>query len=134
MGDLWKKFKKQFSRYKDSTDIPEGIPNVGNTCYINVIVQVLKWTPGFRSMLEKCKAGDTKTCVASNLSEIMKTTDKAALWSLLRDLGELIGRNNLASGTQEDCFELYNLLLENLQSDSKGKLRLQYKICIYMYI
>ncbi|XP_033729410.1 ubiquitin carboxyl-terminal hydrolase 35-like [Pecten maximus] len=91
----------------------KGIPNVGNTCYINAVIQVLKWTPGFKSRLDTCQ---TENQLALDLRKIMNGTDKRSLRSVLKSLGTSIGRNTLTSGNQEDCFELYNALTENLHS------------------
>ncbi|XP_033740611.1 ubiquitin carboxyl-terminal hydrolase 35-like [Pecten maximus] len=113
MADLFKNAFKGNRKHKNNTCIPQGIPNVGNTCYINSVIQVLKWTPGFQSRLDTCQK---ESQLALDVEKIMNVTDKRKLRSILKSLGTSIGRNTLTSGNQEDCFELYNALTENLHS------------------
>ena len=48
------------SELASAMDMPAGLENLGNTCYMNATVQCLKTVPEFKTALEKYQAGNER--------------------------------------------------------------------------
>lgn len=47
------------SELASAMDMPAGLENLGNTCYMNATVQCLKTVPEFKQALEKYEGGES---------------------------------------------------------------------------
>ncbi|CAG9314279.1 unnamed protein product [Blepharisma stoltei] len=118
---------KQNKKLKDSRDYQElenlsfgnqcsrksGIPNYGNTCYLNSVLQVLASTPNFVDFISK-----SNTILFRNLliifylmlSRISSSDFKPGIINFLNTLKEKFPTYEL--NAQNDCKELYNILID----------------------
>ncbi|XP_060080222.1 uncharacterized protein LOC132559605 [Ylistrum balloti] len=127
----------------DFTDKPKGLPNIGETCYVNSMVQCLAWSPCLRLQLEdqirKQNFSQHGNKVAKSLLTVLESYHD-------EDEGDVVGksfdfcyrrRNNLlcdelskflsaiyhangrfSAGEQEDTYEFFNTLISTIQDEA----------------
>eukprot|EP00039_Didymoeca_costata_P010072 m.134799 g.134799 ORF g.134799 m.134799 type:complete len:201 (-) comp14700_c0_seq20:1452-2054(-) len=102
-----------------------GLTNIGNTCYMNSVVQALRRCHGFCAGLKDCKnqkvAKELKTAYESMSREEKAMTESSGTPCVSPDalLDVVQQRNSMFEGTrQHDAQEFLRFLLSDLQEDS----------------
>ncbi|XP_062580701.1 uncharacterized protein LOC134242600 isoform X2 [Saccostrea cucullata] len=112
---------------------PKGLPNIGNTCYANSLLQVLGQTPFLYERLFSCKER-----VSTGFNQQMKTTVTSAFRNLLQSMksetfelksGPIAMLMNAVSsrerefriGLQNDCHSFLLTLLSELYDENQAK-------------
>ena len=115
------------ARNENDIDLPRGffhpMPNLGNTCYLNAAVQVLRAMHPCRSFLdEHVRIHDAADCVACALQRVMSMRDsEATCREKLRKLLHCMrvfnvdGIKSGVPGQQQDASEVLLLLLNEVQ-------------------
>lgn len=114
------------SQIKPKRQPPQSLPNIGNTCYANALLQVLGQTPDFNEILEEaCKRENfttTKRVTSSfgNLLQHMCTSTSRNIQISVRNF-----MNNISSrerefmiGYQNDCHSFFLTLLSELHDEN----------------
>ena len=98
-----------------------GLQNLGNTCFINVILQFLFNTPQFINLLfsHKYKKKILPNSISYNLKQLYHEKNNNPLVFI----NSLIS-TNLHIGYQHDCSEFLIILLQNLHSELKSSSKL----------
>ncbi|XP_033740202.1 ubiquitin carboxyl-terminal hydrolase 16-like isoform X2 [Pecten maximus] len=141
-GNAPKRLRSVRNTILDFTEEPKGLPNVGETCYMNSMVQCLAWSPCLRSQLadqiRKQKFSYRENRVAKSLLTVLEAyhdddddeTDDCFGWcyndkrksfreQMITFLDAISRRNDrFGSGEQEDTFEFYNVLISSLQEEA----------------
>ncbi len=125
-GRGYKDPENPFDRKRESLELPAGIKNVGNTCYINSLLQAIFMLPEFRINI-------------FDLASLSKNAaDRSAGERLIHELQLLFTRMLLTNrryvdpsplleftshhGAQEDPTELFLALLEKIRDGASKKL------------
>lgn len=116
------------SLIKPKRQPPQSLPNIGNTCYANALLQVLCQTPYFYEMVEEaCKRESfttTKRVTSSfgNLLQHMCTSTSGNIQISVRNF-----MNNVSSrerefmiGYQNDCHSFFLTLLSELHDENQA--------------
>ncbi|XP_021372469.1 ubiquitin carboxyl-terminal hydrolase 16-like isoform X1 [Mizuhopecten yessoensis] len=115
-----------------------GIPNIGNTCYMNAVLQVLCWTPNFKEQLRKAtevidlpnpqgldkdSATDERSVTSPRIDKSLlklvdsvragKTVRKSLPNAILDDVRQLNDR--IEGHNQQDSYELFNTIIAGLE-------------------
>ncbi|XP_069109384.1 uncharacterized protein [Argopecten irradians] len=100
---------------------PKGIPNIGNTCFANSVLQVLGQTELLRNLLFDCQGGTAY--MLKTLLDDLNTCDKRCVNESLvsRLLSSVFKRDgSFRLGRQDDSHSFFLSLLECVQADSGG--------------
>eukprot|EP00105_Crassostrea_gigas_P017814 XP_011435732.1 PREDICTED: ubiquitin carboxyl-terminal hydrolase 2-like isoform X2 [Crassostrea gigas] len=105
---------------------PQSLPNIGNTCYANALLQVLGQTPDFYEIVEEaCKRESSTTTkrVTSSFGDLLKhmcTPTSRSIQIFVRHF-----MNNISSrerefmiGYQNDCHSFFLTLLSELHDEN----------------
>lgn len=101
-----------------SEDIPCGIYNMGNTCYINTIVQCLGFCPRFREQVEKYQDSNQQHLawhLFSIYNYIYKRREPCRPYEFLKQLSTLLG-SIINIFDQNDINEFYALFIDKICS------------------
>ena len=94
--------------------VPEGIRNVGNTCYAGAILQLLRAAPELRQALCGLVLDPAHHLVALELLALLDSTPSELGPADPTSLLIAIGNRNFAPGAQQDAHEFLVLLLHTL--------------------
>lgn len=105
---------------------PQSLPNIGNTCYANALLQVLGQTPDFYEIVEEaCKRERSNTTkqVTSSFGDLLKHMCTPTSWSIQMYVRSFM--NNISSrerefmiGYQNDCHSFFLTLLSELHDEN----------------
>lgn len=108
---------------------PQSLPNIGNTCYANALLQVLGQTPDFYEIVEEaCKRESSTTTkrVTSSFGDLLKhmcTPTSRSIQIFVRHF-----MNNISSrerefmiGYQNDCHSFFLTLLSELHDENPAR-------------
>ncbi|XP_063442465.1 ubiquitin carboxyl-terminal hydrolase 30-like [Mytilus trossulus] len=101
---------------------PKMLENLGNTCYMNAILQTLAWCPYLENELEKLELNEKCEMTNSILrllkythSEEPKQFDPNEVLHIAREKNNRFEGNN-----QQDCFEMYNTIIETMTNEIRA--------------
>jgi uncharacterized UBP type Zn finger protein len=121
-GRGYKDPENPFDRKRESLEMPAGIKNVGNTCYINSLIQALFLVPQFRfhifdlgSVAQPASAGERLIHELQLLFTRMLLTNRRYV-----DPSPLLEFTS-HRGAQEDPTELFLALLEKIREGATAK-------------
>uniref|UniRef100_A0A8W8JDM8 ubiquitinyl hydrolase 1 n=2 Tax=Magallana gigas TaxID=29159 RepID=A0A8W8JDM8_MAGGI len=103
---------------------PQSLPNIGNTCYANALLQVLGQTPDFYEIVEEaCKRETTTKRVTSSFADLLKHMCTPTFRSIQISVRSFM--NNISSrerefmiGYQNDCHSFFLTLLSELHDEN----------------
>ncbi|EKX47289.1 hypothetical protein GUITHDRAFT_106739 [Guillardia theta CCMP2712] len=94
---------------------PIGLLNAGNTCYVNVIVQMLRHVRPLRRLLLGMSPEDMKSSVLLALQQQLRDMDEAATaMAPTQVLASLQTEYGISGGAQQDAHELFLHFLDDL--------------------
>ena len=98
-------------------DIPVGLPNLGNTCYLSCILQVMLHTPNVSQSIKRIPSSDFKTLFQQSFKSFYdammnRSNDAFQLYSKFVDAATEELSINLHS--QQDFFEIFNVIVQRL--------------------
>lgn len=108
-----------------------GLSNMGNTCYLNSVLQCLTYTPLFAQYIasnRKLGNGNNGFCMLNVIRDhIIKSLSFKGKNGVLRPMGVVSNLKRVSKrfrvGRQEDAHEFLRLLLESMQSSCVRKAR-----------
>ncbi|CAG9316444.1 unnamed protein product [Blepharisma stoltei] len=114
--------RKAKRKNQNSYSMPEqyrkqGIPNYGSTCYLNSIIQILSSTNEFASSIKNCFG-------LSDIFDDLRSPNhdfEPKIQNFLLKLSkehEMVILVQFSLGKQNDCKELYNILIETLAKEN----------------
>ncbi|XP_034335260.2 ubiquitin carboxyl-terminal hydrolase 2 isoform X5 [Magallana gigas] len=106
---------------------PQSLPNIGNTCYANALLQVLGQTPDFYEIVEEaCKRETTTKRVTSSFGDLLKHMCTPTFRSIQISVRSFM--NNISSrerefmiGYQNDCHSFFLTLLSELHDENPAR-------------
>ncbi|KAI9282662.1 hypothetical protein BY458DRAFT_552270 [Sporodiniella umbellata] len=121
----------------EALDIPAGLENLGNTCYMNATLQCMKVMPELQTSLEKYEhtisSGDNRANLVASLRDLFKSLSKTSegfpplvFWQMLRQTFPQFSQTGQGGVPMqqdaEECWsELVTVLKNKLpQTDSKN--------------
>ena len=98
---------------------PRGLVNLGNTCYMNAVLQCLFALPAFRQAIEASVQNDTADLTVVALHDLMQEYQEGDIWVEPLSFFECVSAQNLLGpgvnlNRQQDATELYEQLAEKL--------------------
>lgn len=102
----------------------KGLPNGGNTCYINTVIQCIFSCELFSDYMKKCTTNDNKSLILENINEIMLSTTYKTTLKNYEQLVKILQRKipSIDINEHNDIHE-FTLLLFNVINE---------EICIYL--
>ncbi len=117
-----------------------GLRNLGNTCYLNSVVQVMTFCPMIRDLIINSTGGlhgfgpcsgygprprqPCGVCIIQEVAESLLTSGDACVTptKLIDNLN--VFSKDLVKGHQQDCVEAYHAVLDAMERDSRHGLNL----------
>ena len=128
--DLTPQEKAKLLREKGE-DIVHGLVNLGNTCYLNSVVQVIGGVPEIRDSLkkysEKASLNNLNTALPAALGKTYKELDTASdsivpkqLVQIVKMINPMFAETDRGAPRQQDADECFQLLLNNIKDSLKN--------------
>ncbi|XP_033739443.1 uncharacterized protein LOC117326816 [Pecten maximus] len=98
-----------------------GIPNLGNTCYANSVLQVLGKSPSLQSYLENCQKG-SGSLLKKILTELNTPGTRCVYYEIVHSLLHSVFKreDSFSIGRQDDSHAFFLALINCVQADSDG--------------
>ena len=107
----------------DSTARDDGLKNLGNTCYINSILQALFHSSTFRCEVLSLEGKPTHPIVLQRLQQVFKSLSsnecKEKKTENLKLFNQVSRPDSFVNGQQQDCCEFLNHLLVTIQQQAE---------------
>ena len=129
--DLSQEEKTKLLREKGE-DIVFGLSNLGNTCYLNSVVQVIGRVPEIRNSLKnyvvKSSSNDMKYALVKALGNTYLSLDKASdsvvpnqLVQIIKMVNPMFAESDRGVPRQQDADECFQLILSNIKECLKNE-------------